>query len=372
VMACVEVWSSLLFVQIALYSSSSHLGGELQSQLRIVPTVIGAHVNADSLSLNMEPPHPGVWIEAYPDMPLGLKQQCMKALQHIHDRGILHGDIQSHHFLIDPLGTVRIVDFSHARLLPEFRLKDANVDIAIATSADLLQEKRQLCRVLNINQAPVGPLPPPPMRVVMPEELATSALTWLNLTLRNAYPHTRQFQSLYTRRKSFATHWREMQPGDSKKKEALRERYRRLRRMSDLAMDLGDENMVARSKKLLDDLIRERTEQIYPADLHPSIREHAAPPILLKDELTTRQERRATSGLRGSRPPKGCLLNVGKKSQINYSALRQQDADDECTTEAELYRVWEPEPGRTPARSSFAWTVPAQDPVWLRNRPSSA
>ena len=62
----------------------------------------------------MEPPHECFWIESSPDMPDVLKRRCVEAFEKLHAQGILHGDAELRHMLINADAEVTIVDFKAA------------------------------------------------------------------------------------------------------------------------------------------------------------------------------------------------------------------------------------------------------------------
>ncbi|EKM48331.1 uncharacterized protein PHACADRAFT_61563, partial [Phanerochaete carnosa HHB-10118-sp] len=66
----------------------------------VVPRIIGAYTDHATASLAMHVPDPRLWIEAGVGMPGHAKERCLWALQQLHNKGILHGHIQLHHFII--------------------------------------------------------------------------------------------------------------------------------------------------------------------------------------------------------------------------------------------------------------------------------
>lgn len=83
----------------------------------ILPWIIGVNVLPDAISIAMEPPHHSFWVEASPEMPTILKQRCIEAFEKLHERGILHGDVELCHMLVGGDGKVTIVDFHASRAL---------------------------------------------------------------------------------------------------------------------------------------------------------------------------------------------------------------------------------------------------------------
>ena len=80
---------------------------------------------------------PQLWIEAGIDMPGHAKERCVCqwALERLHAKGVLHGDIQLRHFVITSDWCVQIVDFSRVRVCE--RYTDVLLDLATQEKVDL-------------------------------------------------------------------------------------------------------------------------------------------------------------------------------------------------------------------------------------------
>ncbi|KAF7986253.1 hypothetical protein HWV62_38729 [Athelia sp. TMB] len=106
----------------------------------VVSSIIGVHVLPGAISIAMELPHHSFWIEASPGMPSILKQRCVEAFAKIHERGVLHGDVELHNMLIGGDGRVTIINFQNSRaLIP-------NLDITLmgAEAKELELEMRRV------------------------------------------------------------------------------------------------------------------------------------------------------------------------------------------------------------------------------------
>ncbi|KLO13775.1 hypothetical protein SCHPADRAFT_798816, partial [Schizopora paradoxa] len=66
----------------------------------VVPTIIGVYLIDRRISVAMELPHSSFWVEATEDMSVVLKRKCISALDKIHERGVLHGDVELRHMLV--------------------------------------------------------------------------------------------------------------------------------------------------------------------------------------------------------------------------------------------------------------------------------
>ena len=99
------------YLQPALYNYLKPLQGD------VLPWIIGVHVLPGAISIAMEPPHHSFWVEAAADMPTVLKQRCIEAFEKIHERGVLHGNVELRHMLIGGDGKVTIIDFQMSRAL---------------------------------------------------------------------------------------------------------------------------------------------------------------------------------------------------------------------------------------------------------------
>lgn len=129
--------------ELALFKSSEHLK---PLQTNVAPGMIGVYMDTRSISFAMEVPHGSFWIEACPDMPLALKQQVMSALAKLHERGILHGNLQLYNIWIGADARVQFIDFSCSRSLHPI----PECDIRRATKEELEQERIVLATKLDI------------------------------------------------------------------------------------------------------------------------------------------------------------------------------------------------------------------------------
>ena len=124
-------------IQMALYSDPDYLR-PLQGE--VVPKIIGVYLSDISISIAMELPSSDFWIEASEAMSEELKSRCIAAFDKIHDRGVLHNDIELRHMLINSKGEVIIIDFQESRALKP----RGEVGLQRATEADIRMEKRKI------------------------------------------------------------------------------------------------------------------------------------------------------------------------------------------------------------------------------------
>lgn len=95
----------------------------------------------------MELPHHSFWIEASSDMPEVLKERVVKALERIHNEGILLNDTTLSNFLIAGDGTVLVINFDQSRSTqPTY---SACVRLDLAQPEELVQEMDLLQFRLN-------------------------------------------------------------------------------------------------------------------------------------------------------------------------------------------------------------------------------
>lgn len=101
------------YPEMALYASTCFLR-PLQGFL--VSRIIGIYSAPGGIvDVAMEPPHPRGWAEASRASPDAVKQRIVDAYARIHARGILHGDIELRHMLVDEDGKVTLIDFGLAK-----------------------------------------------------------------------------------------------------------------------------------------------------------------------------------------------------------------------------------------------------------------
>ncbi|KAH8110670.1 hypothetical protein DFH11DRAFT_1801994 [Phellopilus nigrolimitatus] len=134
------------FSEMALYSHPAYLR---PLQGIVIPTIIGLYLVDGAISVAMELPSSSFWIEASEDMSDHLKRKCIAAFDAIHDRGVLHDDVELRHMLISKEGDVTIIDFQESRALNP--IKDVN--LKAATEADIRLEKRKVLFKLNFGEA---------------------------------------------------------------------------------------------------------------------------------------------------------------------------------------------------------------------------
>ncbi|KAG2129958.1 hypothetical protein DEU56DRAFT_489537 [Suillus clintonianus] len=131
---------------MTLYSSEEYLK-PLQGV--IVPRIIGVHILPGAISIAMELPHQSFWMEASPSMPDVLKERAMEALEMLHSRGILHGDIELRHVLVGADGAVTLIDFQLSRSTNP----DDSVGLEKAEDEEFHFEKRLLAFKLDLHGA---------------------------------------------------------------------------------------------------------------------------------------------------------------------------------------------------------------------------
>lgn len=101
------------------------------------------------LNLLLELPSLGGWQHAHTSMPHIDKRECMAALEKVHERGVLHGNLKLHHVLRCRDMRMILVGFANARALvpmPQYGIEKA-------TEADLVFEKRKLAYLLDYDNA---------------------------------------------------------------------------------------------------------------------------------------------------------------------------------------------------------------------------
>ncbi|KAF5368349.1 hypothetical protein D9758_002429 [Tetrapyrgos nigripes] len=105
-------WDGGFYLEMGLYKT--HLR-PLQGV--VVPYIISLFTAPGLINVIMEPPHHSFWIEASTDMPLVLKQRCVEAFEKLHERGVLHGDVELRHMLIGGDARVTLIDFQESGAL---------------------------------------------------------------------------------------------------------------------------------------------------------------------------------------------------------------------------------------------------------------
>ncbi|KAF9270409.1 hypothetical protein L218DRAFT_952544 [Marasmius fiardii PR-910] len=128
-------WQGAFYSELALYKKHMR---DLQGD--VVPSIITVLTGPTTLNVAMEPPHHSFWIEASTDMPLMLKARCVEAFKKIHDRGVLHGDVELRHIFIGGDGKVTIIDFQESRALEAIEA----VNLTRATPEELKKEMRKV------------------------------------------------------------------------------------------------------------------------------------------------------------------------------------------------------------------------------------
>lgn len=101
------------------------------------------------INLLLELPCLGGWQHAHTGMPHIDKRECMAALDKVHERGVLHGNLKLRHVLRCIDMRMMLVGFANARALvpmPQYGIEKA-------TEADLVFEKRKLAYLLDYDNA---------------------------------------------------------------------------------------------------------------------------------------------------------------------------------------------------------------------------
>lgn len=131
---------SLNHDQLAAYAQL----GPVQGQ--VVPGILGVFRHDNQASIAMQLHDETIWVEASADMPLPLKRNCLAAYARLHALGVLHGDPQLRHMLVNSLGQVWVVDFARSRL---FRPDAASDEDRAAVD----MERRKVAFLLDIDDA---------------------------------------------------------------------------------------------------------------------------------------------------------------------------------------------------------------------------
>ncbi|KAL5533674.1 hypothetical protein ACEPAG_134 [Sanghuangporus baumii] len=131
-----EKWEGF-FSELALYSDPDYL---LPLQGDVVPKIIGVYIVEGKISIAMELPSSNFWVEASDAMSGQLKRRCIAAFNKIHDRGVLHNDVELRHMLISPSGDVTIIDFQESRAIKPIK----EIGLGRASEADIRMEKRKI------------------------------------------------------------------------------------------------------------------------------------------------------------------------------------------------------------------------------------
>ncbi|KAG5648120.1 hypothetical protein DXG03_006074 [Asterophora parasitica] len=116
---------------------------------RIAPTLLGVFKERGRISLAMAPPHHSFWMHANPDMPGCLKELCIYAVQQLHARGILHGDLRPCNVLIGGDAKVTIINYQRSRLVERHDL----IESSPCTPQDLAWEMRAFKWMLDYRGA---------------------------------------------------------------------------------------------------------------------------------------------------------------------------------------------------------------------------
>ena len=110
-----------------------------------MPHIINVYIEPGFVNVAMEPPHDCFWIEASPDMPNVLKHRCVEAFEKLHARGILHGDAELRHILINADARVTIIDFkAAATCVPLENVGMEEVGLRRATPEEFRLEMRRV------------------------------------------------------------------------------------------------------------------------------------------------------------------------------------------------------------------------------------
>ncbi|KAF9787130.1 hypothetical protein BJ322DRAFT_701608 [Thelephora terrestris] len=130
------------FSELALSASSRHLR---PLQGTVVPRIINVYIEPGFVNVAMEPPHECFWIEASPDMPNILKHRCVEAFERLHAQGILHGDAELRHMLINADAKVTIIDFKAAATSVSLEnVEMEEVGLRRATTEEIRLEMRKV------------------------------------------------------------------------------------------------------------------------------------------------------------------------------------------------------------------------------------
>ena len=97
------------------------MGHPRQAQGLLMPLIPAGHVNLagppslHTCTRDVYPPG----FQLSPDLALGIAADVASALAHLHQRGVMHGDLYAHNILIDPVhGQAQLGDFGAATRLP--------------------------------------------------------------------------------------------------------------------------------------------------------------------------------------------------------------------------------------------------------------
>lgn len=344
--------TSELLTEIALYDSPRHLR---KLQGFVVPRVVGVYTDGASTSLALEPPDGALWIAAGAGMPAHARDRCVWALRQVHARGVLHGNIALHHFLITQDWRVQIVDFSRARV----RACDAGGLLRPAAQEEFDAEVRALKDLLDappsgqptvegegdgaeagggdvvtpglptsLDEGPFeGPTaspslgllertasptasdtaPPPaapPMRVIVPGQTPQSARQALESMLR-VFDVPKLTPVTAWRRDAADLKWGyggfqklrlyEYAPERVEKQTSgVREAYVRLHEAEHAARTRGDTAAAEKQERRMRALAVVRCKKLYPAVLYPELQAHHGPPILSYAQSQAYHRTRAT------------------------------------------------------------------------------
>ena len=111
----------------------------------VVPRIINVYIEPGYVNVAMEPPHECFWIESSPDMPNVLKRRCVEAFEKLHAQGVLHGDVELRHMLINADAKTTIVDFkAGATCVPLENVDMEEVGLRKATPEEFRLEMRRV------------------------------------------------------------------------------------------------------------------------------------------------------------------------------------------------------------------------------------
>ena len=120
-------------------------GHPAQAQGLLMPLIPAAHINLagppslESCTRDVYPPD----FQLSVTLALGIARDVADALAHLHQRGVMHGDLYGHNILIDPVhGQARLGDFGAATRLPNDQpeLRQKLLALEVRALGCLLQE----------------------------------------------------------------------------------------------------------------------------------------------------------------------------------------------------------------------------------------
>lgn len=290
-----------------MYHSETHLAPLQGSN---VPLILGAHIDATSVSLNMRPPDKHLWIGAHPSMPKRLAEAAVAALARIHARGVLHGSLAPHHILTNASERVTIVDFTRARVRTPLRTPLG--DVPRAAPEDFAAEMRALKAMLRRTAHNA----PPPQRVTMPMRTVGDVRLALNDAL-SAYDKKARRHLEKPGKKNYG-HLKRMRENEL---DVYAEAYRKRAKYMDArehvfdAVHRGDPAGTLAAEQAMRSVVEELAEEMYPADLYPELQDQGGPPILTWQELHQRPKPAL----------KGVLHNKDERTPVNRKIICDED-----------------------------------------------